>query len=116
MGLRLKVDEVLDAVGVNPSTIVQECFRMGHSHNPSYVPIIKVRLENREVVQKAIKQSGRLSRAGFHKVFIRESRPQWARDLEYNIRTMSKVYEGGGGGKRGYILKFLKKIALNFFS
>ena len=78
VSLRAKVDEVLDAVGVDPSTSVQECFRMGHSHNPSYVPIIKVRLENREVVQKAIKQSGRLRRAGFHKVFIRESRPQWA--------------------------------------
>ena len=31
---------------------------------PSYIPIVKVRLSSRDLVQKAVKQAGRLKRAG----------------------------------------------------
>ena len=74
---------------------IKEVFRMGHSLNPSYIPIVKVRLGSRDMVQKAVKQAGRLKREGdegYDRVYIRESRPQWARNLEHNIRVMSKAH------------------------
>ena len=89
-----KTVRIMRVVGLVAGDI-KETFRMGHSLNPSYIPIVKVRLSSRDLVQKAVKQAGRLKREGdgeYDRVFIRESRPQWARNLEHNIHVMSKAH------------------------
>ena len=84
------VQKIHDAIGVGHLDII-ECFRMGRSTNPNYIPIIKVRMASREAVQLVLKNAGRLkNNDDFGRVFIRESKPQWARNLEFNIKALAK--------------------------
>ena len=98
--LRAKVDQMLDIIGV--PVMISECFRMGRAEaNPNYIPIVKLRLESREQVQQLIKNARRLQSSKFDKVFVRESKPLWARNLEFNIRELAKSQ--GMGFARGRV-------------
>ena len=78
-----KVSELFEIMGVSDLNIVQ-CFRTGRSDSHRYIPVMKIEQESKEAVQRAIKAGHKLQRSIFSNVFVRESRPQWVRNQDFN--------------------------------
>ena len=84
-----KVSELFEIMGVGDLNIVQ-CFRTGRSDSLRYIPVMKIELDSKDAVQRAIMAGPKLQRSIFSQVFVRESRPQWVRNQDFNIRELAR--------------------------
>ncbi len=100
-----EVENIFKEIGVAHLVKIEESFRMGRSANPRYIPITKVRLHSKEQVQIVLKAASRLRGSQrYARVFLRESTPKYARDMEANFRFLAKMFPEDLFFKNGRLL------------
>lgn len=78
------ITTILQDIGSTASNIKESTFRVGTTK------IIKTRFHSKHETQQVVKLAYRLKK-NHPGIFLRESRPQWARDLDWNVRAMAKA-------------------------